>query len=459
MRKRLAATLLAAAGLTGLLLTATAACSQAAAPDKAAKAPAAVVFGDWRADAPGVRHRITVADLPAPFATKPSVGMAQVATPPAGALPKVPAGFSVALYAKGLESPRAMSVAPNGDVFVAEQTAGRIRVLRPGGAAPSANAVFATGLDQPFGVAFYPVGPNPQWVYVANNNAVVRFPYRNGDLQASGPPEVIVPQLSPHTGGHWTRDIVFTPDGKRMLISVGSAGNLDEGMDKLPLAQAQAFDAEHGLGAAWGADENRADILAADPEGKGLHVFAAGIRNCSGLTLQPATGLPWCSVNERDMIGDNLVPDYVTHVQEGAFYGWPWYYIGSHEDPRLKGERPDLAGKVTVPDVLIQPHSAAVEVEFYQSGAAGAFPAPYQGAAFVALHGSWNRAQRTGYKVVMLPMKDGKASGDYVDFLTGFVVDDQHVWGRPYGIAVLQDGSLLVGEDANGQIFRVTYGK
>ena len=296
---------------------------------------------------------------------------------------------------------------------------------------------------------------------MAENNRVIRYPYANGDLKARGAAEVIVPQISPQTGGHWTRDIVFSPDGKQLFISVGSSGNLDEGMDKKSVADAQAWDAQHGLGAAWGVNVNRANILVADPEGKGpTHVFATGIRNCSGLTLQAATGEIWCSVNERDMSGDNLVPDYITHVKQGAFYGWPWYYMGDHEDQRLVGQRPDLKGKVTVPDVMLQAHSAAVQIAFYNAASgSAAFPAQYRGEAFVALHGSWNRSVRTGYKVVVAPMKDGVPTGEYVDFMTGFVANDQDVWGRPYGLAVTTDGALLVGDDANGTIFRVTPGK
>ncbi len=460
MSSRLASSLTATAGALIGLAFATSACSQPA-PSPIVRSGDVVVFGDWHADAPGVRHRITVADLPAP--AQGSVGPSNVIPRPADALPKVPDGFKVAVFASGLEGPRAMFVAPNGDIFVAEQPAGRVRVLRaaPGAMAPSANSAFAEGLDQPFGIAFYPLGPNPKWVYVAENNRVIRYPYANGDMKARGAAEVIVPQISPQTGGHWTRDIVFSPDGKQLFISVGSSGNLDEGMDKKSVADAQAWDAQHGLGAAWGVNVNRANILVADPDGKGpTHIFATGIRNCSGLTLQAATGEIWCSVNERDMSGDNLVPDYITHVKQGAFYGWPWYYMGDHEDQRLVGQRPDLKGKVTVPDVLLQAHSAAVEIAFYNAASGSAvFPAQYRGDAFVALHGSWNRSVRTGYKVVVAPMKNGVPTGEYVDFMTGFVANDQDVWGRPYGLAVTTDGALLVSDDANGTIFRVTPGK
>ena len=454
MPSKLRSMLLAATVAAGAAV-ATSACSQA--PEQPVKSGDVVVFGDWHADAPGVRHRVTVPDLPAPAGGTAAV--ASVVAPPAGALPKVPPGFSVALFAEGLQAPRAMRVAPNGDIFVAEQTGGRVRVLRAadGAATPSQSSVFIDGLDQPFGMAFYPLGPNPQWIYVAENNRVVRYPYQSGDLKARGPAEVIIPKLTQSTGGHWTRDLTFSADGQKLFVSVGSQGNIDEGMGKKTVADAQAYDKAHGLGAAWGSDENRADVLVSDPMGQGLHVYAAGIRNCSGLTRQPATGQIWCSVNERDMLGDNLVPDYATHVQEGAFYGWPWYYLGDHEDPRLKGERPDLKTSITVPDVLFQAHSAAVQIKFYDAASgANAFPADYTGDAFVALHGSWNRARRTGYKVVVIPMKDGVPTGGYVDFMTGFVLNDSDVWGRPYGLAVQHDGALLVTDDANGRIYRVT---
>ncbi len=454
MSSRLALSLAAAVAGAGVI-AATSACSQAG-PGNTVKSGDVVVFGDWRSDAPGVHHKITLADLPAPSAGAASPS--SVVPPPPGAVPKVMAGFSVATFASGLEGPRAMTVAPNGDIFVSEQPAGRVRVLRaPDGATkPSENSDFVDGLDQPFGVAFYPAGASPQWIYVAENNRVVRYPYRNGDLKARGPAQVIVPRISPTTGGHWTRDIVFSPDGKQLFISVGSVNNLAEEMPKKTPAQIKTWEAAHGLGAAWDANINRADVLVSDPLGKGLHVFAAGIRNCSGLTLQHATGQIWCSVNERDMTGDNLVPDYITHVRQGAFYGWPWYYMGDHVEARMF-PRPDLKGKVTVPDLMLQAHSAAVQIAFYEATAgSAAFPAEYRGDAFVALHGSWNRATRTGYKVVLAPMKNGVSTGEYIDFMTGFVANDSDVWGRPYGLAVTHDGALLVGDDANGTIFRVT---
>ena len=456
--------LLAAAGV---LMAGAAASAQPALPpdspgpkvDNAVVRGDEVVFGDWKKDAPGVRHHITPADLQTPF-TSVGVGVAKVVPPPAGALPKVPAGSRVEVFAEGLKTPRAMRTAPNGDIFISEQEAGRVTVLRAadGAAHPAQTSAFVEGLDNPFGIAFYPLGPKPEWIYVAEQNRVVRYPYQDGDLKARGPAQVIIPQLAPTKGGHWTRDLTFSADGKRLFVAVGSQGNLDEGMGKKPLAEAIAYDKAHGFGAAWGADENRADVLVSDPMGQGLHVFAAGIRNCSGLTRQPQTGEIWCSTNERDMLGDNLAPDYATHVKEGAFYGWPWYYTGDHEEPRLKGERPDLNGHVTTPDVLLQAHSAAVQIRFYDGSGPNALT-PFEGDAFIALHGSWNRTSRTGYKLVVAPMKDGRPTGAYVDFMTGFVLNDSDVWGRPYGIGVMHDGSLLVGDDANGRIYRVTPAK
>jgi glucose/arabinose dehydrogenase len=260
-------------------------------------------------------------------------------------------------------------------------------------------------------------------------------------------------------GGHSTRDIAFSPNGKAMYVSVGSGSNVAEHMPKKTVADAQAFEAQHGLGAAWGSETDRADVLVFSPEGGPPHTYATGIRNCVGLALNPSSHDLWCATNERDGLGDNLVPDYVTRVKAGGWYGWPWYYMGGVEDPRLKGQRPDLAGKVTDPDVPVQPHSAALELTFYPQGAAGsaAFPAAYDGDAFVALHGSWNRQLRTGYKVVRVKLKGGAPTGDYEDFLTGFVLDKDQVWGRPVGVTVAHDGALLVSEDANGIIWRVSY--
>ena len=270
-------------------------------------------------------------------------------------------------------------------------------------------------------------------MYVGNTASVVRFPYQVGDMKARGPGETLA-EL-PGGGGHRTRDIVFTPDGKHMLVSVGSHSNVDD-PDTTP------------------AEFHRADVLEFTPEGKFEKVYASGIRNCVGETIQPATGELWCSVNERDALGNNLVPDYITHVQEGGFYGWPWYYMGDHQDPRLAGKHPELKSKVIVPDVMVNPHMASLEVLFYEGSQ---FPASFHGWAFAAEHGSWNRDPRGGYEVIAVPIKNNKATGEYEDFLTGFVLPDGKVWGRPVGVVVAKDGSLLVSDDGSNSIWRVTY--
>jgi len=412
---------------------------------------------DYRDDGPGVRRRITLADLPAPFETPSSRNAVLLADAPTGAALHVPSGFSVARFVTGLTGPRLVRVAPNGDIFVVESSVGRLRVLRApdGVATPEKNEVFAEGLDRPFGVAFYPLGPSPKWLYVANTNSVVRFAYHPGDLHAVGAAETVVPALTAAPGGgHWTRDLRFSPDGTTLYVSVGSGSNVAESMPRLSSSGVTQWEKTHGMGASWDAEEGRADVLAFDPAGGHRRTYATGIRNCVGLAVSPSTGDLWCSTNERDGLGDNLVPDYITRVREGAFYGWPWYFVGDHEDPRHKGERPDLAGKVTVPDVLLAPHSASLEMTFYDGQS---FPNDMHGDIFAALHGSWNRSTRTGYKVIRVHLRDGIPTGEYEDFLTGFVIDDDHVWGRPVGVAVAHDGALLVSEDGDGSLWRVSY--
>jgi glucose/arabinose dehydrogenase/cytochrome c2 len=412
-------------------------------------------FGDWRSDAPGVRRLIQVEDLPAPFVTPSAGNSPRVVRRPSGVVPRAPPGFRVDLFADGLENPRIVRIAPNGDVFVAETAQGRVRLLRAADDSPRAEQrwIFADGLDAPFGIAFYPPGADPSWVYVAENDRVVRFPYRSGDTRARGQAEVIVPHLSPTTAGHTTRDVTFSRDGRRMFVSVGSQSNVAERMSRKSPDEAKAWEASHGLGAAWGPEERRAAVLVFEPTGGPGRIFATGLRNCVGLAVHPSSGDLWCSTNERDGMGDDLVPDHVTRVREGAWYGWPWYWLGNHEEPRLPRARPDLAGKATVPDVLLQSHSASLGMTFY-GGAT--FPPEYRGDGFAAEHGSWNRARRTGYKVVRIPLRAGVPTGEYEDFLTGFVVDDQSVWGRPVGVAVAHDGALLVSEDAGETVWRVS---
>ncbi len=402
----------------------------------------AAVAADWTQDAPGVRHRLTVADLPAPYATESVSNDARVVSRPEGAQLRVPPGFRVELFASGFRNPRYLLAAPNGDLFVTESKANQIRVLRDadGDGKPETNEVFVEkGLNQPFGLAFYPPGPDPQWLYVANTDGVIRFPYRKGDLQARGPAETLGAHLSPggllHGGGHWTRDVTFSPDGQKMYVSIGSRSNVSD-------------DA---------AEADRARIFEFNPDGTGQKVYAWGVRNAVGIKFRPGTDELWMSVNERDELGDGLVPDYLSSVQPGGFYGWPWYYLGAHQDPRHQGKKPELASKTIVPDVLVQSHSASLNLTFYTGEQ---FPAEYRGDLFAAFHGSWNKKRRTGYKIVRVPFgKDGKARGDYEDFVTGFVTPEGNVWGRPVGITVAKDGALLFSEDGNNTIWRVSAAK
>lgn len=417
--------------------------------------------GDWRHASPGTAHRVDLAALPAPFSTSSAGNGPHVVPRSADAQLSVPPNFTVRQFASGLAGPRLMRTAPNGDIFIAETGERRIRVMRTvdGADAPSENQIFAEELDRPFGIAFYPAGDDPQWMYVANINSVVRLPYHSGDLKARGAAEVVVPRMTRTTGGHSTRDVAFSKDGKRMFISDGSGSNIAEEMAKKNAEEIREWEAAQGFGAAWGPESNRANILVTDPEGREpLRRFATGIRNGVGMAVNQETGDLWVSTNERDGLGDDLVPDYITRVKEGACYGWPWYYMGNHEDPRHAGERPDLAGKATVPDVPVQSHSASLEMTFYTaSSGVSAFPAEYRGDIFACFHGSWNRNNRTGYKVVRVRCHDGVATGEYDDFLTGFVVDNKDVWGRPVGVTVAHDGALLVTEDGNSTLWRISY--
>jgi len=398
-------------------------------------------FTDYRQEQPGAIHKITVADLPEPYRTQSADNRPHIVPQPADAWPKALPGFTVSRYVTGLKNPRLIRRAPNGDVFVAESEPGRIRVLRGIGTDGRAQTVeiFAAGLTQPFGIAFYPPGSSPQYIYVANTGSVVRFPYRNGDLKARGAAETIIPDIPSGGrltgGGHWTRDIAFARDGTKMFVSVGSHSN-DDDADNNPQ------------------EYHRADILEFNPDGSGSRVYAYGIRNAVGIATNPITGELWASVNERDGLGDNLVPDYITHVQSGGFYGWPWFYMSGHQDPRQPGKHPELRSKVITPDVLLQPHNASLEMTFYDGRQ---FPTEYQGDIFAGEHGSWNKAVRTGYEVIRVPMKEGHATGGYEDFLTGFVTADGDVWGRPVGVAVARDGSLIVTDDGSNSVWRVSY--
>src|SRR5215831_1353075 len=394
-------------------------------------------FTDFRYEKPGTVRKITVKDLPKPFATKSSSNGADVVARPENAWPVGLAGFKVELYASGLDNPRFLRTAPNGDVFLAETEPGRIRVFRgvTSDGKPELSGVFASGLAQPYGIAFYPPGPDPQWIYVGNENEVVRFKYHNGDLKASAGPEHVADLAG--GGGHRTRAVDFSKDGKKLFVAVGSASNVDD-----PETNTE--------------EKNRADILACDPANCTLSVYAYGIRNAGGgIRVSPQTGELWCSVNERDALGDNLVPDYISSVKEGGFYGWPWWYMGAHQDPRHQGKHPELKDKAIVPDVLLQPHNASLEFAFYESDK---FPTQYKGDIFASEHGSWNKATRVGYEVIRVPLhQTGHASGEYEDFVTGFVLPNGEVWGRPVGLTVAPDGSLLVSDDGSNSIWRVSY--
>jgi glucose/arabinose dehydrogenase len=395
-------------------------------------------FGDAMSDHPGTRRLITAADLPAPYATASSDNGATLIERPKDAWPQAPAGFEVQLYAEELKQPRKIITAPNGDLFIAESEANRVSVYRgvDDKGHPKQQSIFVTGLKQPFGLAFYPNGDNPQYLYVCNTDAVVRFAYQNGDLKARSKGQVIVPNLPSggflHGGGHWTRDVVFSKDGSKMFVSVGSHSNVSDNS----------------------AEKRRANILVFNTDGSGEQIYASGIRNPVGLAINPETGDLWTSVNERDELGDNVPPDYITTVKQGGFYGWPWFYIGPNQDPRHQGAHPELKDKVIVPDVLLQAHSASLCLTFYTGTQ---FPSDFRGEAIAAEHGSWNRARRTGYKLIRLPDPGGKPTGEYDDFITGFVTADGKVWGRPVGVTVAKDGSLFFTDDGSNSIWHIIY--
>jgi glucose/arabinose dehydrogenase len=383
---------------------------------------------------PGEFRKITVADLPEPMPPtgRGGFGFGPPPKPPAGALPAVPAGFQVAAFTTGLKAPRQIRRAPNGDLFVMEQAAGQITILRGNkDGKPETTSVYATGLNTNFGINFYPNGPNPQWVYVGNTGSVVRFPYKNGDLKATGPAETLISDIPPR-GNHSTRDIVFSKDGTKMFVAVGSADNVSDTQS---------------------VQEHRANILQYTPEGKFVKIYASGIRNPVGLGINPETGELWTSVNERDMLGDNLVPDYITSVKEDGFYGWPWFYIGKHADDRAKMVRPadKTMDRVIVPDVLLQPHNASLGLTFYDGTM---FPAEYKGDLFAAEHGSWNRTTPSGHELVRVPLQNGKSNGVYQDFMT-FPGGDG-TWGRPVGVVTGTDGALYVTDDAENMVWRIS---
>jgi glucose/arabinose dehydrogenase len=368
--------------------------------------------------------------LPAPFESKSAGNGPSRAKPPQGFLPTVPEGFHISIFAADFKVPRFLAVGPNGDVFVADTGAGQVIVLRD----PHHNGsgqereIFADGLSRPFGIAF-----REDYVYVGNTGAVVRFKYDKHTSKRTGEAEKIL--ALPAGGGHFTRTIAFSKDGSKLYVSVGSNSNIE--IEK---------------------DERRAAVLVCDPDGKDSRIFASGLRNAVGLGIEPVSGAVWVSVNERDELGDNLPPDYFTSLRDGGFYGWPYSYIGGNVDPRVKPQKPDLVAKAIIPDVLLGPHVAPLQFAFYTGEQ---FPVQYRGGAFIAEHGSWNRAARNGYQVAFVGFRDGKAAEDPVPFLTGLVPDPngKNVNGRPVGVAVAQDGALLVSDDGAGVVYRVSYGK
>ena len=378
------------------------------------------------------RYEIKPESLPAPNleegeATNPPTLVAR----PAGAGFLLPPNFEISTFAEGdFRNPRWLALAPNGDIFLADSEANTIRVLRDtnGDGKADERFVFADSLAQPFGMAFW-----KNYLYVANTNAIVRFRYRPGQTRADGEPEKVADLPGQGYNQHWTRNIIFNTDGTKLYATVGSQSNVS--VEAEPM---------------------RAAITEFNPDGTGKRIYAGGLRNPVGLAFYPGTQTLWTTVNERDRVGDDLVPDYLTSVRDGGFYGWPYSYVGPNEDPRRKGERPDLVKKAIVPDVLIQAHSAALGLVFYEGKM---FPEEYRGSALVALRGSWNRTRRTGYKLIRVPFKNGRPVGGYEDFVLGWANDEnsREVWGRPVGLLVLPDGSLLITDDGANKIWRVTY--
>lgn len=368
-------------------------------------------------------------NLPAPFATKSSGNGPRGEAPPPGFLPTVMQGFRINVFAADFKVPRWMAVAPNGDIFVAETGANQIDILRDlqnsGGA--QQREVFATGTRQVFGIAFH-----DDYVYVGNTNELVRFKYDPKTSKRLGEAE---PLMKLPTGGHNTRSVAVSPDGKHLYVSVGSGSNINTGEDPI-----------------------RAAITICDLDGKNARLFATGLRNPVGLAVEPKTGELWTSVNERDELGDDLPPDYFTSLKDGGFYGWPYSYIGSNMDTRVKPQKPELVAKAIIPDVLLGAHVAPLQFAFYTGKQ---FPESYWGGAFIAEHGSWNRATRAGYQIAFVAFKDGQPSADPVPFMTGLVPDPsgRDVLGRPVGVAVAPDGSLLVSDDGAGKVYRISVAK
>ncbi|WP_276496365.1 PQQ-dependent sugar dehydrogenase [Pontibacter litorisediminis] len=374
--------------------------------------------------------------LPPPDTTHSAGKRSKTIGWPQGKTPAAPAGFTVTKFAGDLKHPRRIYVAPNKDIFVVEsddeeKSANRITMFRDTNSDgnPDQREVFLTGLNQPYGMLVL-----NNYFYVANTDGVLRYPYKEGQTKITGKGEKIVELPAGGYNHHWTRNLIASPDGSKVYISVGSASNVGEyGMKE---------------------EERRAAILEINPDGSGERIYASGLRNPVGMDWAPGTSTLWTAVNERDNLGDKLVPDYLTSVKEGGFYGWPYAYFGQNVDPRRKGERPDLVEKALVPDLALGAHTASLGLEFYNGNR---FPEKYRNGAFIGQHGSWNRSEFVGYKVIFVPFQNGRPSGDYEDFLTGFIADESRneVYGRPAGVAELPDGSLLVADDEGNTVWRV----
>ena len=364
--------------------------------------------------------------LPAPFATKSAGNGPNKTQPPAGFLPTVPSGFKVNVFATDFKRPRWLIVAPNQDIFLADMGSGEIIILRDpkntGGA--QERVVFADGLKRPFGIAFH-----GDYVYVGNMSSLVRFRYDPKTSKRLGEAEHL---MDLPAGGHDTRSLAFSADGKHLFIGVGSESNVSPGEEPI-----------------------RAAVTVCDPDGKNARRYATGLRNPVGLAIEPTTGEVWTSVNERDELGDDLPPDYFTSLRDGGFYGWPYSYIGDNVDSRVKPQRADLVTRAIIPDVLLGAHVAPLQFAFYTGKQ---FPESYRGGAFVAEHGSWNRSTRAGYQIAFVAFKNGKPSADPVPFMTGLVPDPSKpdVYGRPVGVAVAPDGALLVSDDGAKVVYRIS---
>jgi len=366
--------------------------------------------------------------LPAPFTTPSSDNRPRVVSQPNGAQLQVPQGFMIEEYASGFDTPRFMYTAPGGEIILSDSSAGSVYVLTDKNKSyknPERKKIL-DGLDRPYGLAIW-----KDYLYVGERTSIKRYKYDPKAMTATAGQEII--SLKDFTPGHWTRSLLFDSKGEKLYVGIGSGSNVDTGEDPL-----------------------RAAINRYNPDGSGHEIYASGTRNPIGLHWYPGTNTLWATVQERDALGDDLVPDYFTHIQQGAFYGWPYAYAGPHEEPRHKGDRPDLVKKTIPGDVLMQSHVAVIDFLFYTGKQ---FPAEYQGGAFIALHGSWNRSKRVGYEVAFIPFKDAKPSGPVREFLTGWRVspESRDVWGRPVAIMQLPDGSILVSDDGGHKIWRITY--